>query len=111
MTFARREHQAAHEELFAAAQWYDNQRGGLGDDLLDAVDAAIDGLREWPNSAPRLAGWDAEPIIRAMGVRDFPYRIIYFFRDDELVILAYAHERRDPGYWASRLGDVADLPE
>jgi toxin ParE1/3/4 len=111
VTIARREHRAAREELFAAAYWYDSQRSGLGDDLLDAVDAAIEGLFEWPNAAPPLTGWDRDPIVRTKGVQDFPYRIIFFNRNEELIILAYAHERRDPGYWTSRLGDAADLPE
>lgn len=44
-----------------------------------------------------------DPIVRSASVPDFPYRIIYFVTRDELVLIAYAHERRKPGYWKRRL--------
>ena len=34
--------------------------------------------------------------------RRFPYSIIYQVAEDELRILAVAHHRRRPGYWAGR---------
>lgn len=33
----------------------------------------------------------------------FPYRVVCFLDIDELVILAYAHERLRAGYWMHRL--------
>lgn len=36
-----------------------------------------------------------------MGV--FPYRIVYYVTDTSIVILAYAHQRRQPDYWQHRL--------
>ncbi len=35
-------------------------------------------------------------------LRRFPYRIIYQVTTEELRVLAVAHHRRRPGYWASR---------
>ena len=35
-------------------------------------------------------------------LRRFPYNIIYQVTADELQILAVAHNRRRPGYWAQR---------
>jgi toxin ParE1/3/4 len=35
-------------------------------------------------------------------LRRFPYGIIYQVTDEELRILAVAHHRRRPGYWAHR---------
>ena len=34
--------------------------------------------------------------------RRFPYSIIYRATADEILILAVAHHRRRPGYWANR---------
>lgn len=42
---------------------------------------------------------------RSRAVRGYPYRIVRTVEPDAIVILAYAHERRDPGYWLHRLGD------
>lgn len=35
-------------------------------------------------------------------LRRFPYSIIYQVTADDLLILAVAHHRRRPGYWADR---------
>ncbi len=44
----------------------------------------------------------------ARGLDGFPYRIVYFTRGDEIVVVAYAHERRRPGYWKKRLSDLTE---
>ena len=31
---------------------------------------------------------------------------LHFVRDDVVVVVAYAHERRRPGYWRERLQDL-----
>lgn len=41
-------------------------------------------------------------------VRGFPYRILYALLPDALVILAYAHERRKPGYWIHRASNSSE---
>jgi len=48
-------------------------------------------------------GWDREATVRSKGVTDFPYRIVYFVREDLLTILAVAHSKRRPGYWRDRI--------
>ncbi|MFC5302912.1 type II toxin-antitoxin system RelE/ParE family toxin [Azospira restricta] len=39
---------------------------------------------------------------RQYSLRRFPFRIIYQATAEELRILAVAHHRRRPGYWANR---------
>lgn len=39
---------------------------------------------------------------RAMMFRGFPYRLIYRNASDTVFIVAVAHQRRRPGYWAKR---------
>jgi len=39
---------------------------------------------------------------RRMPLRRFPYSIIYYVRGDELRVVALAHHRRRPEYWARR---------
>lgn len=41
--------------------------------------------------------------IRRRKVDVFPYRVVYFVRDDELLIVAFAHQSRRPGYWKQRI--------
>lgn len=79
MTLARDERREAHDELLAQARYYESARVGLGLDFLDAVDAAID------------------------AIEDFPVGIVYIIDDGTLVIFADAHRQRDAGYWTQRL--------
>ncbi len=39
---------------------------------------------------------------RRFPVRKFPYSIIYYVRGEEMRVIALAHHRRKPGYWAAR---------
>ena len=39
---------------------------------------------------------------RRFPVRKFPYSIVYYLRGEEIRVIALAHHRRKPGYWAAR---------
>ena len=39
---------------------------------------------------------------RRFPLRRFPYSIIYYVKADELRVIALAHHRRKPDYWAGR---------
>lgn len=71
-----------------------------------SLDIAVDFTRQWPDSAPLYRGRQRLPQIRRKGVDVFPYGIIYFVRNDELTVVAYAHAKRRPGYWRRRLEDL-----
>lgn len=101
----KREHPEASEELREAAYWYDDREPGLGDDFIDAIDDAIARIHHWQRSAPVFPGWLDTPTVRSMMVAAFPYRVFYYLTDTGFVILAYAHNRRNPRYWQHRLGD------
>ena len=90
----------AAEDLTEAVRWYEQQRAGLGAELLAAVTAAIDHIRRYPESAsPR----PSRPAVRQMLASRFPYRLVYQFRSDEVRIVAVAHVSRQPDYWRHRL--------
>jgi plasmid stabilization system protein ParE len=88
---------AAREDLNEAAAFYQVSVPGLGDAFLDDVERAIEDVCE----NPRIGA----PITRAFRravLRRFPFTIVYAERDDEIVIVAIAHDRRRPGYWRGR---------
>jgi mRNA-degrading endonuclease RelE of RelBE toxin-antitoxin system len=100
------EHPEAGVELFAAAQWYERQEPGLGHALFAAIDDALDAIDESPESWAVFPGWRRLPAVRSKRTHQFPYRVVYVVLDEEPVILAYAHERRRPRYWAHRVEDM-----
>lgn len=105
MSPSKREHPGARDELRDAAQWYDDEQPGLGDAFYDAIDETLRHVLAWPLAAPVFPGWEGTPEVRSAGVGVFPYRVLYCVTDTSVVILAYAHQRRSPGYWTHRLGD------
>lgn len=103
MTLAQREHPEARAELRAGATWYDDS--ATGQEFLDATRQARQSIAAMPDAWPPIRDWDREPVVRRKGVPGFPYGVIYYVANDEVVIVAYAHERRLPGYWKHRVGD------
>jgi toxin ParE1/3/4 len=93
-------HPDAEAELNAAAEYYEQQREGLGLDLAAAVQQATEHIRRFPQaSSVHLEGLG----IRKCVVRHFPYNILYAELEDRIWIVAVAHQRRRPDYWRSRL--------
>lgn len=93
----------AIEELRAAKDWYDNERPGLGDDLLTEVETTIDHIVRWPGLAPVLTIPGSARQVRRAAVRRFPFGIVYVVIDNTLWVVAVAHGRRRPNYWRDRV--------
>jgi plasmid stabilization system protein ParE len=88
----------ADREVAAAYQWYEQQSEGLGRTFLDELDRAVRLVRSYPLIAAQI-----EPDIRRFLFSRFPYSLIYGIDGETLVVIAVAHQHREPGYWADRL--------
>jgi toxin ParE1/3/4 len=87
----------AEAELGEAIDWYESRRAGLGADLLELADQAFARILEAPH---QLATW--KPGRREYSrflLERFPYAVLFTYDDTEVVIVAFAHCRRKPGYW------------
>jgi plasmid stabilization system protein ParE len=49
-----------------------------------------------------FVGQVVRPGIRRRLLRRFPYALLYSLDGDELLIVAVAHQSRQPGYWTTR---------
>lgn len=105
MTLTQREHPEAVAEFDFAVRWYEAQEPGIGLALIDRAQQARHDITDWPNAAPPLTTADDGTVIRSKAIRGYPYRIVHTVEPDLILILAYAHERREPGYWLHRLND------
>lgn len=97
-----RVHRAALSELREAAQWYENQRPGLGDEFLAAVGATLERLTRFPKAGPVSARASSQSGVRSLIVPGFPYSVLYRDGAKEIRVFAIAHSRRRPGYWRKR---------
>jgi toxin ParE1/3/4 len=92
-------HPLARSEMEEVALYYEERRPGLGDRFDMAVTSVENLLSENPQiGQPHKRG------TRKFKVRGFPYALIYREQKDQIVIVAVAHFRRKPGYWANRVG-------
>lgn len=92
----------AASELASAAAWYDDRQPGLGAAFIDAVDAALGYVAEWPLLGATVPGLPDAAGVRRVPVARFPYHLPYLVLDDHLRVIAVAHDHRRPGYWAPR---------
>lgn len=103
MTLVQREHPEAVAEFDAAVRWYEEQERGVGVALIDRARKTRADVADWPDAAPPFTTTGDGTVIRSAAIRGYPYRVVYVVEPDATLILAYAHERRKPGYWLSRL--------
>jgi toxin ParE1/3/4 len=95
-------HEEARIEFLAAAEWYESERPGLGDEFLDQIGRALETIAAQPRAWPTWAAAKGTDF-RRFAVPRFPYSVIFAARGEELFVLAVAHGRRRPGYWTERL--------
>ena len=80
-----------------AADEYDDARPGLGDEFLAVVERSFDVVLAAPHRWPRVDHRHHRYVLRR-----FPFSVFYRFNETEIVIVAVAHHKRQPGYWSSR---------
>ena len=90
----------ARQELRRAADWYENQRVGLGEEFLAEVDVVVTRIELNPLSFP-IDPFD-ERARRALVAR-FPFAVVYVLVGGDIRVIAVAHTKRRPGYWSSRV--------
>lgn len=103
MMLRRRELAEAAAELDAAVDWYAEKRKLLAVEFLDAVEAAITRVLDWPDSGRPYPGREGRTPILRTRVKNFPYCIVYLIDRYDIVIIAYPHDKQRPGYWKHRL--------
>lgn len=90
---------AAREEFAAAVFWYEEQRPGLGAEFFESVTKATSLIE----AQPSIGTFDSETRTRRVLVDRFPYQVVYYVSDQEIVIVAIAHSKRRPCYWKDRI--------
>jgi hypothetical protein len=96
-------HAAAAEEAAEAAAWYEKRRVGLGSEFERALDAALVLLEQDIVPLTAAPGISGKLGVKRLLLRRFPYSVIVVERVAELVVIAFAHHARRPGYWRDRL--------
>ena len=88
----------ARDELAEAKRFYNRQQQGLGISFQREAETAAKQIRERP------LAWQIEidPVRRFIFDR-FPYKMFYIIRAELIIVVAVAHQHRQPDYWIERI--------
>jgi plasmid stabilization system protein ParE len=95
----------ADAELDQAASYYESERPGVGKRFVQAYLHRLEIACRFPNAGRLLSRSDEDGYeLRAFVIGGgFPYSIVAAMFAHEVVVLAVAHQHREPGYWTKRL--------
>jgi len=93
-------HPLAEAELDAAVGHYETLHPGKGLELALQVQAAVEQIRQFPESAPLTRGGVRSLVVQPATI--WSYTLHYRVTATELRILAFAHQKRQPFYWFRR---------
>jgi plasmid stabilization system protein ParE len=88
----------ARDEFDAAADWYEQQRPGLGTAFVDRVRDVLNGIA----ANPQMHAAVYQDVRKAV-VQKFPYVVLYREEAGEVVVVAVFHTSRDPSIWQGRV--------
>ena len=92
-------HRAATAEHYDNVNFYEDRLPGLGADYLKEFESAMAHICTAPNFYPTIGA----PGIHKAGLKRFPFHVIYRAEQNQIIVLAVAHQRRQPAYWSKRL--------
>lgn len=90
-------HPEAAREVEEAQAWYESRSMFAASAFLREFSLAMQRIQTAPHQHAR-----ADRGTQRVLLDRFPFTIYYRVRTNELKIVAVAHQKRRPGYWASR---------
>lgn len=84
----------AREELIEAVRYYNNQREGLGFEFANEVKNTLIRISLYPDAWPKVSERSRRCLLKR-----FPYAIMYWFDEEQVVVVAIMHMSRNPKKW------------
>jgi toxin ParE1/3/4 len=92
----------ARNELWTIVAWYEDKQPGLGGEFFTEVDRILQLIQRHPALGAPVPRVPIERGTRRLPLSRFPYTVVYRETEVEIQIVAFAHNRRKPGYWSPR---------
>ena len=93
----------ADEDLSRAFAWYEETNPGMGYVFIEAMRETVARLTETPDGSTTVPLVPSGHVVRRVLSRKFPYTVIFVVKEDVVYVVAFAHAKRRPDYWHSRL--------
>jgi len=88
---------AAAADVEGAYRWYEDQRAGLGEEFLAAVEVGLEMIAAHPVAAPAV-----HRNTRRLLLRHFTYCVVYRLVGEDIVVVGCLHAKRHPRVWRGR---------
>jgi plasmid stabilization system protein ParE len=85
------------EDIETARGWYEREREGLGDELLEEIRTTVQLVLAMPEAYPVIKRQTRRALVHR-----FPYGLFYRIVDDTIVFVACFHTSRNPDLWKRR---------
>jgi len=87
----------AKREMEDAVRYYELEFPGLGSSFMEEVRKAALRIAAYPQA------WSIERgDVRKYLLYKFPYKLIYSIEKNNILVIAVAHQHRNPDYWVER---------
>lgn len=87
----------AYLDYMEAILFYNQQSSGLGDKFISQIDRTISMIKNFPESFELFTDKTRRAVVNI-----FPFNVIYTVMNDTILVLAIAHQHREPNYWKNR---------
>lgn len=94
---------AAADEAEAAADWCESELPGLGRPFRESLNAGLELMEQGWVSGNSMPGHLGRKDVRRLVLRRFPFDIVFLCTSRRIIVLAFAHHARRPGYWRARV--------
>ena len=92
----------AELEFREAMHWYRDRDPRVADRFAAEAARTLELIEAFPQIGGRVPEIDDHDV-RRMPIHTFPYHVIFADLGDQLEVVAFAHNRRRPAYFMSRL--------
>lgn len=92
-------HNNAILDIRQAINWYEDEKPGLGRRFNANLNTTLRKVLKSPLQFPLLF----EDYRKARLSKPFPFKVIFMIQDNEVYVVAVAHDKRDPEAWKERV--------
>ncbi|MDO9043455.1 MAG: type II toxin-antitoxin system RelE/ParE family toxin [Desulfocapsaceae bacterium] len=87
----------AEQEFIEAVDYYNVQCPGLGYEFATEITTTLNRISSFPEAWPRIS-----PRTRRCITNKFPYGVIYQIQNNNILVVAIMHMKRNPIGWQNR---------
>jgi toxin ParE1/3/4 len=89
----------AESDVYDSYRWYENQKEGLGEQFLNALDTAEQAI----TNNPQAYSFRYKKKVKGFVVDRFPYLIMYILSGNNIDVLSVFNTNQHPKKWKNRL--------